>query len=232
MNTQPYYMVIPESGAGPGIVVLHSWWGLNAFFKGLCDRLAQAGYVVLAPDLFSGEVASTPEAAKKLRAQATASRREPAYKTLMAAIDYLSHHDAVTTPGVAVLGFSMGGHWALWLAQRLELPITATVVFYAARNGDFTHSKSRLLFHFADNDEWVSAASVKKLKKSLDASGRSVSYYDYPGTGHWFFEGDRPEAFHPTAAATAWKRTLAFLADCGLTPHSTGREKRRRAGEL
>lgn len=110
MNTQPHYIAIPESGSGPGIVVLHSWWGLNAFFKGLCDRLADAGFVALASDLFSGEVASTPEAAKKLRAQATASRREPACKTLMAAINLLSRHDAVTTPDVAVVGFSMGGH--------------------------------------------------------------------------------------------------------------------------
>jgi carboxymethylenebutenolidase len=126
----------------------------------------------------------------------------------------------------------MGGHWALWLAQRPELPIAATVVFYAARNGDFMRSNSRFLFHFAENDEWVSAVSVRKLKKSLDASGRSASYYDYPSTGHWFFESDRAEAFHPDAAAVAWKRTLAFLGDCGLTPRSTGRAKKRRAGEL
>ena len=232
MNAQPHYIAIPESGSGPGIVVLHSWWGLNAFFRGLCDRFAEAGFVALAPDLYSGEVASTVEAAKKLRAQATASRREPAYKTLMEAIKSLSNHDAVTTSDVAVIGFSMGGHWALWLAQRPELPIAATVVFYAARNGDFARSNSSFLFHFAENDEWVSAASVKKLKRSLDASGKSTIYYDYPGAGHWFFESDRPEAFRPEAAAMAWKRTIAFLTDSGLTPRSTGRAKKRRAGEL
>lgn len=214
-------MAIPKTGSGPGIVVLHSWWGLNDFFKELCDRLAEAGFVALAPDLYSGKVASTVEAAKKLRAQATASRRVPAYKTLMAAINSLSHHDAVTTPNVALVGFSMGGHWALWLAQQPELPIAATVVFYAARNGDFTRSNSSFLFHFAENDEWVSAASVRNLKKSLDASGRSTRYYDYPGTGHWFFENDQSEAFHPEAAAVAWTRTLAFLADSGLTRQST-----------
>ena len=108
MITQPHYIAIPKSGSGPGVVILHSWWGLNAFFKGLCDRLAEAGFVALAPDLYGGKVASTVEAAKKLRAQATASRREPAYKTLMAAINSLSHHDAVTAPNVALVGFSMG----------------------------------------------------------------------------------------------------------------------------
>jgi carboxymethylenebutenolidase len=126
MIAQSHYIAIPKSGSGPGVVILHSWWGLNAFFKGLCDRLAEAGFVALAPDLYNGKVASTVEAARKLRAQATASRREPAYKTLMAAINSLSRHEAVTTPAVAVAGFSMGGHWAVWLAQRPELPIAAT----------------------------------------------------------------------------------------------------------
>lgn len=211
-GNRPHYIAIPESGSGRGIVVLHSWWGLNAFFKGLCDRLAGAGFVALAPDLYRGEVASTVEGAKRLRAQATAARREPAYKTLAAAITFLSGHEAVSTPDVAVIGFSMGGHWALWLAQRPDLPIAATVVFYAARNGDFARSNSSFLFHFAENDEWVSAASVKRLKRSLDASGKNAIYYGYPGTGHWFFESDRSDAFHPEAAATAWQRTLAFLA--------------------
>ncbi|MFN0170655.1 MAG: dienelactone hydrolase family protein [Bryobacteraceae bacterium] len=232
MITQACHIAIPKSGSGPGVVILHSWWGLNAFFKGLCDRLAEAGCVALAPDLYNGKVASTVEAAEKLRAQATASRREPAYKTLMAAINSLSRHEAVTTPDVAVAGFSMGGHWALWLAQQPELPTTATVVFYAARNGNFTRSNSSFLFHFAENDEWVSAAGVRKLKKSLDLSGRSASYHDYPGTGHWFFESDRSEAFHPEAAALAWERTLAFLYDCGRTPPSTGRAKKPCAGKL
>lgn len=223
MIIQPHYIAIPRSGSGPGVVILHCWWGLNAFFKGLCDRLAETGFVALAPDLYNGKVASTVEAARKLRAQATASRREPAYKTLMAAIISLSRHEAVTTPDVAVVGFSMGGHWALWLSQRPELPIAATVVFYAARNGDFTRSNSSFLFHFAENDEWVSAASVKKLKKSLEMAGRNANYCDYLGTGHWFFESDRPEAFHSEAAALAWERTLVFFTDSGLTLRSTGR---------
>lgn len=217
MLMQPHYIAIPKSGSGPGVLILHSWWGLNAFFKGFCDRLAVAGFVALAPDLYAGKVASTADAARKLRAEETASRRQPAYKLLIAAIDHLSHHEAVSTSEVALVGFSMGGHWALWLAQRPDLPVTATVVFYAARDGDFSRSNSRFLFHFAESDEWVSAVSVRKLKKSLDLSGRSASYYDYPGTRHWFFESDRPGAFHPEAAALAWERTIAFLSESGLT---------------
>jgi carboxymethylenebutenolidase len=213
MITIPHYIALPKNGKGPGVLVLHSWWGLNVFFKDLCDRFAKAGFVTLAPDLYDGRVASTVPAAKKLRAEATTERRVPAYKLLIAAIDHLSGHESATEQRIAIVGFSMGGHWALWLAQRPELPVAATVVFYAARNGDFTQSKSRFLFHFAEDDEWVSTASVKKLKRSLEVAGRDASCYEYPGTSHWFFEKNRQDAFHHQAADQSWKRTLAFLQE-------------------
>jgi carboxymethylenebutenolidase len=132
---------------------------------------------------------------------------------LTSAIEHLASLDSVTGPRIALVGFSMGGHWALWLAQRPGLPVNATVVFYAARNGDFAQSNSRFLFHFAEADDWVSTASITKLKRSMELAGKDAGYYVYPGTTHWFFENDRPEAFNPKAAATSWKRTLEFLRE-------------------
>jgi carboxymethylenebutenolidase len=211
MRTLPLYLATPKSGSGPGVIVLHSWWGLNPFFRSLCDRFAKAGFVALAPDLYSGQVATTESGARSLRAKVTATRRTPVYRQLIDAIDQLSHHESVTSPHVAVVGFSMGGHWALWLAQRPELPIRATVVFYAARNGDFSRSRSRFLFHFAEADAWVSAAGVNRLKRSMDIAATDVTYHVYPGTTHWFFESDRSDAFDKKAASLAWTRTLAFL---------------------
>ncbi len=207
----PHYLALPRRGKGPGLLVLHSWWGLNGFFRSLCDRFAAAGFVALAPDLYGGRVARSEAAARALRAEATATRRVPAYKSLIAAIDLLAAHEATRGGHIGVAGFSMGGHWALWLAQREELPITATVVYYAARNGDFSQSKSRFQFHFAGQDDWVSSASVKKVKASLAAAERPAEYWEYPGAGHWFFEADRQEAFRPADANLAWRRTLKFL---------------------
>ncbi len=211
MTAPPHYLSLPKSGSGPGVIVLHSWWGLNPFFKKLCDRFARAGFVALAPDLYAGRVATTPTQAKALRHQSTAQRKTPAYKLLIAAIELLRSHEAVQGSRVALVGFSMGGHWALWLAQRPELPIGATVVFYAARSGNYTRSRSRFLFHFAESDDWVSAASVKKLKSNLAHSNADATYYAYPGTTHWFFENDRKDAFNKSAAVAAWKRTIAFI---------------------
>lgn len=203
------YLAEPESEPAGGVLVLHSWWGLNDFFRGLCDRLARHGYVALAPDLYDGRVATTIAEAKALRAQAGAARKEPVYRCLIRMIGELQRR----VPGdVATLGFSMGGHWAYWLAQRPELPIAATVTFYAARDGDYSASPSAFLGHFAETDEWVSAASARRLERSLSRAGREYRLHTYDGTGHWFFEADREDAFDPEAAALAWQRTVSFLA--------------------
>lgn len=202
------YLAVPPSGQGPGVLVIHAWWGLNDFFRGLCDRLAGEGFVAAAPDLYEGRVATTPEEAKRLRGL---PKREPTYQTLMRAIAELRANPAVTGDSIGVVGFSMGGHWALWLAQQPGLPIGATVTYYGARAGDYGNSDAPCLGHFAETDEWVSPASLKKLNKSLEVAGRAGEFYTYPGTGHWFAETDRSDVYDQQAADLAWGRTVAFL---------------------
>jgi carboxymethylenebutenolidase len=204
-------LIIPKAGAGNGVLILHSWWGLNTFFWDLSQRFADEGFVVLAPDLYGGKVATTINEAKRLRAAVTASRKEPAYKYLSRMIHFLSTHESVYSPNIAMIGFSMGGHWALWLAQRPELPIVATVTFYAARNGVYSKSNSSFLGHFAETDEWVSLVGIKKLSRSLEKAGREFAFYTYPGTSHWFFEQDRTDVFNPEASELAWERTIDFI---------------------
>jgi carboxymethylenebutenolidase len=205
------YLAKPDASDGPGVLVLHSWWGLNGFFRDVCDRLAAEGFVALGVDLYDGRVATTIPEAKALRAEVGASRREPAYRSLMRMIGDLRSE----APGhIALLGFSMGGHWAYWLSQRPELGVTKTVTFYAARDGDYATSRSAFLAHFAETDDWVSSAGIRKLDRSLTGAGREHTFHTYEGTGHWFFEADRPE-YDPDAAALAWKRTLAFLHGSG-----------------
>ena len=97
------------------------------------------------------------------------------------------------------------------MAQQGELPLAATVTFYAARSGDYSRTRSSFLCHFAEDDDWVSAAAVKKLARHLDSAGVSSTFHQYPRTKHWFFESDRPDSFDPKAAELAWKRTLRFL---------------------
>ena len=211
MSESDHYLAIPRRGAGPGALVLHSWWGLNHFFRDLCDRLAAEGFVALAPDLFGGKTATSVAGARRLRAAATRARREPAYKLLTRKIDCLVHHDAVVGKEIGVLGCSMGGHWAFWLAQRPEFPIAATVAFYAARGGDFTRARCSFLCHLAEHDDFVSGVASRKLIRDLASAGRPATVYEYPGTAHWFFESDRAASFESGAADLAWKRTVRFF---------------------
>ena len=83
------YVASPKLKRTGAVLVLHSWWGLNGFFRRLWDRFAAHGFVALAPDLYDGRVADTVADAKKLRAKVTASRREPAYKYLIRMINEL-----------------------------------------------------------------------------------------------------------------------------------------------
>ncbi|MCW5977959.1 MAG: dienelactone hydrolase family protein [Bryobacteraceae bacterium] len=202
------YIAFPRSGSGAGVLVLHACWGLTPFYRELCDRLALEDFVALAPDLYEGRTAATEEEARKLR---HAKRKEPALKLIVRGLHELAKHDGVTTVGIGVLGFSMGGDWALRLAAHPSLPVSTTVTFYAARGGDFRKSRSAFLAHFAETDPWVPTSSIAKMQKSLKSAGREFSFQTYAGTRHWFFEKDRPEAFDRAAAELAWTRTMDFL---------------------
>jgi len=80
-----------------------------------------------------------------------------------------------------------------------------------AISADYSQARAAYLGHFATTDEWVAASGVKKMEKSLRSANRAVTFYVYEGTGHWFFEQDRAEAYNEKAAELAWQRTIEFL---------------------
>ena len=208
-RTDTAYLAAPAGRAHATIAVLHAWWGLTPVVTGVCDDLAALGFVAVAPDLYRGEVASTAEEAAALRAR---RRPTPMWRQIVAEVEAArSEHGA---DRVGQIGFSMGGHWALWLAKqsRPEIPtIEATTVFYATRSGDFSASRSAFQFHLADSDPFVRPAGVTRQQRQLIAAGRDAEFHRYPGTGHWFFEWDRPDAYDAGAADLAWRRTVEFL---------------------
>jgi carboxymethylenebutenolidase len=111
----------------------------------------------------------------------------------------------------AVIGFSLGAYFALDISVAAPEHIRSVVVFYGTRLGDYGSSKADYLGHFAETDEFEPQAEVDSLEESLSRAGRLVPFYRYRGTGHWFFEPDRSQAYNPAAASLAWDRTLAFL---------------------
>lgn len=206
-TSQPYYLAKPISTKGKGVLVLHAWWGLNLFIRGFCDRLAGEGFVALAPDLYNGKIAATIDEAKQLRSKV---KQQAAAGQIQQAVNYLQKVCAENQT-LGVVGFSLGGWWALGLAEQEANPFATTVVFYGSRRGEYLHGRSLFQFHLAETDPYVSASGVKAMRKSLVVAGRQAEFHTYPGTGHWFFEADRPEAYQPEAAEIAWQRTLEFL---------------------
>ncbi len=211
------YLAIPKKGSGPGVLVLHAWWGLNDFFKELCDRLATAGFVAFVPDLYHGATASTRDGAKNLMSKLD---QKAADRDIVNAVRGLQIHPAVRGKGLGVVGFSLGAFMGLWLAQERPADVAAVVLFYGTREGDYSKNwstKAAFLGHFAETDEFESPASVRELEGLLRTNGKDITFHTYPGTTHWFFEKDRSDAYDARAARVAWQRTVRFL-----TTHLSG----------
>jgi carboxymethylenebutenolidase len=202
------YVARPKGAPRGGVLVLHAFWGLNAFVRRVCDRLAREGFLVMAPDLFEGQVATTPAEAERLRRKP--KRQAPSTRVTRAA-GHLTR-EVGDAPGIGVIGFSYGGHWAAWYTAHPTAKVAATVMFYAARVSDFTTCTTAIQAHFAEQDAYVSAAARARFEKALRAREAVGEVFVYPGTRHWFVEEDRPDAYDARAARLAWRRTLTFLS--------------------
>jgi len=202
------FLAFPATGNGPGVLVLHAWWGLNDTMKAFCARLAESGFVAFAPDLYHGKVADNIADAETL---VNALDTDRAMADIADATMFLNERAGHADRGLAVIGFSLGANCALDLAVADPEHIRFVVLFYGTGGGDFSSSKAAYLGHFAEHDAFEPQSSVDHLEDSLRHAGRPVTFYRYSDTGHWFFEPDRPQAFNQAAASLAWDRTLAFL---------------------
>lgn len=209
-TTHDGYLAKPAGGAGPGALVLHAWWGLTPVFTGICDHLAAAGYVALAPSLFAGrQTADTIPAAEALRDGA--DEEATVGPVVLAAIDQLRALPGVAPAPLAVIGFSLGAYWAVDCSQRRPDGVGAVVVFYGAGAGEFSGARAAYLGHFAEQDPYEDLDYVRELESSIREAGREATFHVYSGAQHWFVEPNRPE-YAPAAAELAWQRTHAFLA--------------------
>jgi len=204
------YLAIPDNQLGPGILVFHPWWGLNDDIKKFCDQLAKAGYVAMALDYYNGRIATTIEEAEELKGKWD---RVAAKKLAKAAMDALMAHQACQGDTIGTIGFSLGASLAVWLADNKPNQVSAVVLFYGLGSGNQAKTQSSYLGHFAENDTYENPKRRDKLAAKLRKNGRPVTFHIYPGTGHWFFEPSRPDAYDADAAELAWQRTLTFLKE-------------------
>ena len=201
------YLATPAGSNAPGVIVLHAWWGLNSFFKSLCDKLASEGFVTFAPDLNEGKIAKTIEEAKEIMSSLDFQRN---HAVATASLDFLRRRPEVKKEGFALIGPSMGAAWALELASEYAENIRKVVLFYGVNSVDFSKIRAEIIGHFSDVDEFEPLDGIREMEKEMRAAGLNPTFYIYPNRSHWFFEKDRPE-YDREAADLAWTRTLEFL---------------------
>ena len=203
------HLALPATGSGRPVLVLHAWWGLNDTMRAFCGRLADDGFAAFAPDLYHGRVTDTIPGAEGLSSELDPNRARA--DVAEGGRYLLERAGASDRSGVAVVGFSLGAYFALDLSATDPEHVRSVVLFYGTGPAEFANSRAAYLGHFAENDPYEPKESVDWLEGALKEAGRPVTFHRYQGTGHWFFEPDRADAYNAAAAALAWDRTLDFL---------------------
>lgn len=197
------YRAAPGDG-GPGVLVLHAWWGLNDDVRAFADGLSTSGFVVHAPDLFSGVTATTASEATALHKALDRTRLNAELLKAAAALAAAS-----STATIGVVGFSLGANWAVSLAKYRPDIIDRLVLYYGKGTGSLGKVRARILVHLAETDDFLS--NFAGFRANVDKAEIEMTVHQYSGTGHWFAEPSVADAYDATAAASAFQRTLTFL---------------------
>ena len=183
------YLAVPSSGTGPGVIVVQEWWGLDSGILTICDELAEAGFVALAPDLYHGELAGHTEMDRAGELMA-ALPMDRAANDMSAAVDYLLSSTSTTGNGVGVIGFCMGGMLTFALAATRPDAVRVAVPFYGFPSGDAQPDYSAITAvvrgHMAAHDDFFPPEAANALEATLVDAGVDAVLTVHPNTGHAF----------------------------------------------
>ena len=193
----------------PAVILIHEWWGLNDNVRAMANRLAGEGYMVLAVDLYNGEVAESREAARQLMLQVVEDRKV-AEDNIRAAYAFL---ETAGAPRIGSMGWCFGGGWSLNTAQLFPDALDASVIYY----GQVTNDEDRLrpvsapiLGLFGAADTGISVESVEGFRGALERLGKAHEIHIYPGVGH-AFANPTGQNYDASSAEDAWRKTIEFL---------------------
>ncbi len=208
------HLAVPETGSGPGVIVIQEWWGLNAQIKGVADMLATQGLVALAPDLYHGELAGHDEMDKAGQLM-TELPPDRAARDMSGAVDFLDGHAATTGSGIGVIGFCMGGMLSFVLAAQRGDKIKAAAPFYGFPQGDAVPDWSGLTAavraHMSDPDDFFPPDAARALETELKGMGKDVEITVHQA-GHAFMNQENPLGTYDEALASQlWPATVDFF---------------------
>jgi len=202
------YVAMPEEteAAGKAVIIIHEYWGLNDNIKDIAGRYADAGFVAIAPDLYRGKVATTPEEASKLM---SALELEDGLDTIKAVVVKFQDEHKVSRFGIT--GFCMGGTYALQAVCHLE-GLHASAPFYGDIPDEMTLKglKTPVLFISATQDNWINTAKVAELERIAKDNLLPIESVKYEAD-HAFFNNTRPEVYNEEAAKDAWGKVVDFF---------------------
>lgn len=206
------YLATPSgTGRHPAIIVIQEWWGVNDWVREQADRFAKQGYVALAVDLYRGKIAATPDEAHELMRGLPEDR---AMADLKNGFKYLASRKDVDRKRIGVIGWCMGGGYALMLAAA-EPRLAAAVINYGHLMTDpktVASIKVPLLGNFGGADRGIPAEDVRAFESALKKSGKFADFKIYEGVGHAFMNPSN-QNYNADAAADAWKRIDRFFAE-------------------
>jgi len=206
-KTCPGYLATPKVGSGaPGFVCIQEYWGLNEQIKKAADRLAEAGFRALVPDLYRGKLAKASDEASHM--MANLNFPDAAEQDIRGAVQYLKQ----SSEKVAVGGFCMGGALTILAAVRV-LEMDTGACFYGLPElsaDELKRIKIPLICHFANKDSWITPAKVNDFEAALKQSKSKFEIYRYDAQ-HAFMNETRPEVYAAASTKLAWDRTLKFL---------------------
>jgi len=216
-NLASGYLAKPDAGTGPGVLVIQEWWGLDSGIKATTERLAAAGFVAMAPDLYHGELAEHDEMDKAAHLMQSMPP-DRAGRDMSGAVDYLAGHPAVTSASIGVVGFCMGGMLAFLIAANRPDLVKAVVAFYGFPQGNMEPDWSKLTAsvrgHMAEHDDFFAPAAARALESKLRGMGKDVTFTVHPGTGHAFMGPHNAlGTLNEPLAEEIWPDVVSFLKE-------------------
>jgi carboxymethylenebutenolidase len=204
------YLARPSGTAPkPAVIVIQEWWGLNEHIRDITRRLANEGFIALAPDLYHGVVVTEPDEARK---QVMELDMNNAVREIRQAVDFLQARDDVASARVGIVGFCMGGRLVLQTA-RVEPDLGAAVAFYGTPLSatEAAEVKAPILGLYGTEDKGNPLDKVRAMEQALTEAGIENEIRIYEGAQHAFFNDTRTSSYDPKASADAWQRTLSWF---------------------
>lgn len=211
------YVAVPRgSGPFPAVIVFHDAFGVNAEIRGVADKLAREGFVVIAPELFHRTAEPGFEAryyqVPAVMPHVNAMKQEQITEDMQAAFKWLRTQDNVNENGIGSIGFSLGGRFSFIANSQLKLK--ASVSVYGGQLHKELERVPKLrgaqLFVWGGNDEYISRTQSLAITNAVRDAGKDCVSLEFSNAKHSFFYAEHP-AYDAGAAIQTWAVAKEFL---------------------